>query len=69
MLAQQRRDAVLRALVPSGAATFAACDDVDELVTATGADQATLDALAATGLRVRLAQPRPERPPAEGAAS
>ena len=50
-------------------ATFASCDDVDELVTDTGADQATLDALAATGLRVRLAEPRPLRPPAEGTAS
>jgi hypothetical protein len=42
---------------------------VDELVTDTGADQATLDALAATGLRVRLAEPRPERPAAGGTAS
>ncbi|MFL6222649.1 MAG: DeoR/GlpR family DNA-binding transcription regulator [Actinomycetes bacterium] len=50
-------------------ATFAGCDDVDELLTDTGADQATLDALTATGLRVRLAEPQPLRPPAEGAAS
>jgi DeoR family transcriptional regulator of aga operon len=50
-------------------ATFAGCDDVDELVTDTGADQATLDALTATGLRVRLAEPQQLRRPAEGTAS
>jgi DeoR/GlpR family transcriptional regulator of sugar metabolism len=50
-------------------ATFAACDEVDELVTDTGADQATLDALADTGLRVRLVEPRPLSRPADGAAS
>ena len=50
-------------------ATFAGCDEVDELITDTAADRATLDALADTGLRVRLVEPRPLRPPAEGAAS
>jgi DeoR/GlpR family transcriptional regulator of sugar metabolism len=40
-------------------ATFAGCDEVDELVTDTEADQATLDALTAAGLGVRLARPRP----------
>jgi DeoR/GlpR family transcriptional regulator of sugar metabolism len=50
-------------------ATFAGCDDVDELVTDTGADQAALSALTATGLRVRLVEPQPLRPSAEGAAS
>ena len=50
-------------------ATFAGCDDVDELVTDSGADPATLDALAATGLRVRLVEPRPLHPSAEEAAS
>jgi DeoR/GlpR family transcriptional regulator of sugar metabolism len=50
-------------------ATFAACDEIDELVTDTGADQATLDALADTGLRIRLVEPRPLARPANGAAS
>jgi DeoR/GlpR family transcriptional regulator of sugar metabolism len=50
-------------------ATFAACDEVDELVTDSGADQATLDALADTGLRIRLVEPRPLPRPADGAAS
>jgi DeoR/GlpR family transcriptional regulator of sugar metabolism len=50
-------------------ATFASCEEVDELVTDTGADQATLDALAAAGLRTRLVDPEPLRRPAEGAAS
>lgn len=40
-------------------ATFAGCDEVDELVTDAAADRATLDALADTGLRVRLVEPRP----------
>jgi DeoR/GlpR family transcriptional regulator of sugar metabolism len=40
-------------------ATFAACDEVDELVTDTGADRATLDALADAGLAVRLVRPQP----------
>jgi DeoR/GlpR family transcriptional regulator of sugar metabolism len=40
-------------------ATFAACDEVDELVTDAAADRPTLDALADTGLRVRLVEPRP----------
>jgi DeoR/GlpR family transcriptional regulator of sugar metabolism len=39
-------------------ATFASCDEVDELITDTGADQATLDALAATGLGIRLVRPQ-----------
>jgi DeoR/GlpR family transcriptional regulator of sugar metabolism len=50
-------------------ATFAGCEEVDELVTDTGADQATLDALADAGLRTRLVDPEPLRRPAEGAAS
>jgi DeoR/GlpR family transcriptional regulator of sugar metabolism len=50
-------------------ATFAACDEVDELVTDTDADPATVDALAATGLRVHRADPRPLRPRAVGTAS
>jgi DeoR/GlpR family transcriptional regulator of sugar metabolism len=50
-------------------ATFAGCDDVDELITDSGADQATLDALTAAGLRVRLAEPQPLGTPAEEAAS
>jgi DeoR/GlpR family transcriptional regulator of sugar metabolism len=40
-------------------ATFAACDEVDQLVTSTGADQATLDALADAGVAVRQVRPRP----------
>jgi DeoR/GlpR family transcriptional regulator of sugar metabolism len=50
-------------------ATFAGCEEVDELITDTGADQATLDALADAGLRTRLVDPEPLRRPAEGAAS
>jgi DeoR/GlpR family transcriptional regulator of sugar metabolism len=50
-------------------ATFAACDEVDELVTDTGADQATLDALGDAGLRIRPVEPRPLPRPANGAAS
>ena len=42
-------------------ATFAGCDEVDELITDTGADQATLDALADAGLRIRLVDPEPLR--------
>jgi DeoR/GlpR family transcriptional regulator of sugar metabolism len=42
-------------------ATFASCDEVDELITDTAADRATLDALADTGLRIRLVDPRPQR--------
>ena len=48
-------------------ATFASCDDVDELVTDSGADPATLAALAAAGLPTRVVEPL--RAPAEGAAS
>jgi DeoR/GlpR family transcriptional regulator of sugar metabolism len=40
-------------------ATFATCEEVDELVTDTDADQAVLDALAGTGLEVRLVRPQP----------
>ena len=40
-------------------ATFAGCDEVDELITDTAADKATLDALADTGLHLRLVDPRP----------
>jgi DeoR/GlpR family transcriptional regulator of sugar metabolism len=40
-------------------ATFAACDEVDELITDTGADQATLDGLADAGLGIRLVPPEP----------
>jgi DeoR/GlpR family transcriptional regulator of sugar metabolism len=40
-------------------ATFAGCEEVDELITDTGADQATLDALADAGLGVRLVPPEP----------
>jgi DeoR/GlpR family transcriptional regulator of sugar metabolism len=50
-------------------ATFAGCEEVDLLVTDTGADQATLDALADAGLRTRLVDPEPMRRAAEGAAS
>src|SRR5215216_2754295 len=50
-------------------ATFAGCDEVDELVTDTGADRATLDALADAGLSTRLVDPQLLRPSAEGAAS
>jgi DeoR/GlpR family transcriptional regulator of sugar metabolism len=48
-------------------ATFAACDEVDELVTDTGADPATLRGLADAGLPTRVVEPL--RPPAEGEAS
>jgi DeoR/GlpR family transcriptional regulator of sugar metabolism len=48
-------------------ATFAGCDDVDELVTDSGADPATLAAVADAGLRTRVVEPL--RAPAEGAAS
>ena len=50
-------------------ATFAGCDEVDELITDTGADQATLDALGATGMRLQLVEPQPLRRPVDGAAS
>jgi DeoR/GlpR family transcriptional regulator of sugar metabolism len=50
-------------------ATFAGCEEVDELITDTAADQATLDALADTGLAVRLVEPRPQRRRAMVAAS
>jgi DeoR family transcriptional regulator, aga operon transcriptional repressor len=50
-------------------ATFAGCEEVDELITDTAADQATLDALAGTGLRVRLVEPRPQHRRAMVAAS
>jgi DeoR/GlpR family transcriptional regulator of sugar metabolism len=40
-------------------ATFAACDEVDQLVTDTGAHQATLAALADAGLAVRQVRPQP----------
>jgi DeoR/GlpR family transcriptional regulator of sugar metabolism len=50
-------------------ATFAGCDEVDELVTDTGAEPATLEALAGAGLPVRLVEPRPLPRSAEGAAS
>jgi DeoR/GlpR family transcriptional regulator of sugar metabolism len=50
-------------------ATFAACDEVDELITDRGADQAKLDALADAGLPTRLVDPQPLRRPAEEAAS
>jgi DeoR/GlpR family transcriptional regulator of sugar metabolism len=40
-------------------ATFASCDDVDELITDSDADQATLDALAGAGLGIRLVRPLP----------
>ena len=48
-------------------ATFASCDDVDELVTDSGADPAALAALADAGLRTRVVEPL--RAPAEGTAS
>ena len=50
-------------------ATFAGCDDVDELVTDSGADPATLAALADTGLRIHQVEPLPLALPAEGTAS
>jgi DeoR/GlpR family transcriptional regulator of sugar metabolism len=50
-------------------ATFAGCDEVDELITDTAAGPATLDALAEAGLPARLVEPRPLRRPADGAAS
>jgi DeoR/GlpR family transcriptional regulator of sugar metabolism len=50
-------------------ATFAGCDEVAELVTDTGADQATLDALADTGLRLHLVEPQRLREAAPGTAS
>ena len=50
-------------------ATFAGCDEVDELITDTGADRATLEALTATGLRVQRVEPQPLRRPVDGAAS
>jgi DeoR/GlpR family transcriptional regulator of sugar metabolism len=40
-------------------ATFAGCDEVDEVITDSGADRATLDALAAAGLRLQLVDPEP----------
>ena len=46
-----------------------ACDEVDELITDTGADRATLQALADAGLRTRLVDPQPLRRPAGEAAS
>ena len=48
-------------------ATFAGCDEVDELITDSGADQATLEALADAGLRTHLVDPQPLRRSAEGA--
>jgi DeoR/GlpR family transcriptional regulator of sugar metabolism len=50
-------------------ATFAGCEEVDELITDTGAGRATLDALADTGLRIHLVDPDPLRRPAGEAAS
>ena len=50
-------------------ATFAGCDEVDQLITDTGADQATLEALADAGLRTHLVDPQPLRRSADGAAS
>jgi DeoR/GlpR family transcriptional regulator of sugar metabolism len=50
-------------------ATFAGCDEVDELITDTAADRATLDALADTGLRIQLVDLRPQRRRAMVAAS
>ena len=50
-------------------ATFAGCDEVDELVTDTGVDHTTLTALADAGLSTRLVDPQLLRPSAEGAAS
>jgi DeoR/GlpR family transcriptional regulator of sugar metabolism len=52
-------------------ATFAACDEVDELVTDAGADRATLEALHDAGLRVQLVEPQPQplHQPAEETAS
>jgi DeoR/GlpR family transcriptional regulator of sugar metabolism len=50
-------------------ATFAGCEAVDELITDTGADKATLDALAEAGLRVRLVRPQPLPLTAEETAS
>jgi DeoR/GlpR family transcriptional regulator of sugar metabolism len=50
-------------------ATFAGCDEVAELVTDTGADRATLDALADTGLRLHLVEPQRLREAAPGTAS
>jgi DeoR/GlpR family transcriptional regulator of sugar metabolism len=43
-------------------ATFAGCDEVDDLVTDSAADRSTLDALADAGVRVHLVDPRPQRP-------
>jgi DeoR/GlpR family transcriptional regulator of sugar metabolism len=48
-------------------ATFARCDEVDELITDDGADRTALAALADAGLRVRLVDAR--RQPAEEVAS
>jgi DeoR/GlpR family transcriptional regulator of sugar metabolism len=50
-------------------ATFAGIDEVDELVTDVGADQATLDALAEAGLQIQLVEPLAQPRPAEGRAS
>jgi DeoR/GlpR family transcriptional regulator of sugar metabolism len=50
-------------------ATFAAIDEVDELVTDVGADQATLDALGEAGLQIQLVEPLARARPAEGTAS
>jgi DeoR/GlpR family transcriptional regulator of sugar metabolism len=50
-------------------ATFAGIDEVDELVTDVGADQATLDALAEAGLQIQLVEPLAQPRPAEGTAS
>jgi DeoR/GlpR family transcriptional regulator of sugar metabolism len=50
-------------------ATFAGCDEVDELITDTAADRATVDALADTGLRIQLVDPRSQRRRAMVAAS
>jgi DeoR/GlpR family transcriptional regulator of sugar metabolism len=50
-------------------ATFAGIDEVDELVTDVGADQATLDALGEAGLQIQLVEPLARARPAEGTAS
>jgi DeoR/GlpR family transcriptional regulator of sugar metabolism len=50
-------------------ATFAAIDEVDELITDTGAEAATTEALGAAGLRIHLVEPRPHEQPAAETAS
>jgi hypothetical protein len=66
VLAQERRDAILYALLPLGAATVA------DLADGLGVSEMTIrwrSIVADVGLSTRLVDPRPLRPSAEGTAS